>query len=288
MTKRGWIKKRRVFLLLLIVVFLAFDGVLGWMTLYSNEQQTNLESSRKITLAALDKKIAAAKAKKIADAKAAAARTAAANAALADQQAGKIVTPAGCAIDGHSEHQNPNNIDVVVNKKHCFNPINYAPSDLGSYDGYLMSAKIIPDLTTMFSAAAAAGVPLSITSAYRSYSDQVATYDNWVSVNGSTASADTVSARPGYSEHQTGFAVDLSAGGCSLDCFLNTAQFTWMANHAADYGFIQRYPVGYTAITGYSNEAWHYRYVGIAVAQDMKKKGIKTLEQYWNITGGDY
>lgn len=268
-----------------------FGSTLGAIEYYGNQAITKQQADSKSQLAAYDKQIAAIKAKKKAEKEAAekaAAQKAAADAALADQQAGKIVTPTGCAIDGKSAHQNPNNIDVVVNKKHCFNPIDFVPSDLSSYSGYIMSAKIIPSLTSMFNAAAAAGVPLSITSSYRSYSNQVATYNNWVTVNGSTAAADTVSARPGYSEHQTGFAVDLAAGGCSLECFLTSAQYTWLSEHAAEYGFIQRYPVGLTSITGYSDEAWHYRYIGAAAAQDMKAKGIKTLEQYWNISGGGY
>jgi len=283
--------KRRVFFIVLSIVVLVFGSTLGAIEYYGNQAITKQQADSKSQLAAYDKQIAAIKAKKKAEKEAAekaAAQKAAADAALADQQAGKIVTPTGCAIDGKSAHQNPNNIDVVVNKKHCFNPIDFVPSDLSSYSGYIMSAKIIPSLTSMFNAAAAAGVPLSITSSYRSYSNQVATYNNWVTVNGSTAAADTVSARPGYSEHQTGFAVDLAAGGCSLECFLTSAQYTWLSEHAAEYGFIQRYPVGLTSITGYSDEAWHYRYIGAVAAQDMKAKGIKTLEQYWNISGGGY
>lgn len=285
---RAVLKKRRAFLLVTLVVLLAFGSGMGYLYYWGNQQQATAASRHKDAMAKYDAQIAEAK-KKAAEAKAkAAAQTAAANAALNDQLTGKVVTPTGCAIDGKSAHQNPNNIDVVVNKKHCFNPVDFVPSDLSSYDGFIMSSKIIPSLTDMFAAASNAGAPLSITSAYRSYSNQVTTYNNWVSVNGSTAAADTVSARPGYSEHQSGFAVDLTAGNCSLECFLNTPQYTWLTDHAADYGFIQRYPIGYTNITGYSDEAWHYRYVGTAVAQDMKAKGIKTLEQYWNITGGDY
>ena len=283
--------KRRVFFIVLSIVILVFGSTLGAVEYYGNQSIAKQQAAASAQLTAYDKQIATIKAKKEAEKEAAekaAAQKAAADAALADQQAGKIVTPTGCAIDGKSAHQNPNNIDVVVNKKHCFNPIDFVPGDLSSYGGYVMSAKIIPSLTAMFNAAAAAGMPLSITSSYRSYSNQVATYNNWVAVNGSTAAADTVSARPGYSEHQTGFAVDLAAGGCSLECFLNSAQYTWLSEHAAEYGFIQRYPLGLTSITGYSDEAWHYRYIGAAAAQDMKAKDIKTLEQYWGVTGGGY
>ena len=115
----------------------------------------------------------------------------------------------------------------------------------------------------------------------------MSTYAYWVSVSGASG-ADTYSARPGYSEHQTGYAFDVAAGGCALDCFGTTSQYQWMQQHAAEYGFIQRYYAGYESITGYKAEGWHYRYVGVDVAQDMKAKGIKTLEQYWSIPGGDY
>ncbi len=285
------VKKRRTLVIVLAIVLVLFGCTLSAVEYYSSQVIAKQNADSKALLAKYDSQIAAINAKKKAEKEAAekaAAQKAAADAAVADQQAGKVVTPAGCAIDGKSAHQNPNNIDVIVNKKHCFNPIDFIPGDLSSYSGFVMSAKIIPSLTAMFADAAAAGAPLTITSSYRSYANQVATYNNWVAVNGSTAAADTVSARPGYSEHQTGFAVDLAAGGCALECFLNSSQYTWLAEHAADYGFIQRYPVGYTDITGYSDEAWHYRYVGTPVAKDMKTKGIKTLEQYWNVTGGGY
>lgn len=102
------------------------------------------------------------------------------------------------------------------------------------------------------------------------------------------AGADTYSARPGYSEHQTGLAFDVAANGCTLNCFGSTSQYQWFQQNAADYGFIQRYYSGYEVITGYKSEEWYYRYVGASIAKDMQAKGIKTLEQYWNIPGGDY
>ena len=82
--------------------------------------------------------------------------------------------------------------------------------------------------------------------------------------------------------------IDVAANGCVLDCFGATSQYQWLQAHAAEYGFIQRYYAGYEAITGYSAEEWHYRYVGVDVATDMKNKGIMTLEEYYGISGGDY
>jgi len=80
----------------------------------------------------------------------------------------------------------------------------------------------------------------------------------------------------------------VAAGGCTLNCFGSSAQYQWFQQNAANFGFIQRYYAGYENITGYSAEEWHYRYVGVAVAKDMNEKGIKTLEEYWGVSGGDY
>jgi D-alanyl-D-alanine carboxypeptidase len=179
-------------------------------------------------------------------------------------------------------------VTVIINKKHCFNPKEWAPSDLDSVEGYPLRAEAARNMVAMMNAAATSGVGFSLSSAYRSYYNQVTTYNNWVAVNGSTAAADTVSARPGYSEHQTGLAADLKEGGCVLECFGGTQQYAWLKEHAHEYGFIERYPEEMTAITGYSPEAWHWRYVGSIVATDMKQKNIVTLEAYFGITGGDY
>lgn len=290
------LKKRRFLLITIPVVLLLFASSLGAVLHYGNQAYAKQQEETSRKLAVLDKQIVQIKAKKAAEKKAKeeaerkakeeAEKKAAADAALAAQQKGQVVTPKGCAATG--AHSNPSSIDVVINKKRCFNPIDFVPGDLTSYNGFVVSAKIVPDMTAMFNAAAAAGVPLSLTSSYRSYSNQVATYNNWVRVNGSTAAADTVSARPGYSEHQTGFVFDLSAGSCSLECFRGSAQYNWMMANAHNFGFIERYPVGLESITGYSPEAWHWRYVGAATAQSMKSSGVKTLEQLWNIPGGSY
>ncbi len=293
------LKRRRFILISLSIAVLVFATSLGAVTHYGNKAiaKTNDESS--VKLAQIDKQIKAIKIKKAAEKKAQeeaqriakeeADKKAAADAALAAvaaKQKSQVVTPTNCAATG--AHSNPSSIDVVINKKRCFAPADFVPSDLSSYQGFVVSAKIIPDMTALFNAAAAVGAPLSLTSAYRSYNNQVVTYDNWVRVNGSTAAADTVSARPGYSEHQTGFVFDLSAGSCSLECFRGSAQYAWMTANAHNFGFIERYPIGLESVTGYSPEAWHWRYVGVATAQSMKASGVKTLEQLWGIPGGGY
>ncbi|MFZ1361038.1 MAG: M15 family metallopeptidase [Candidatus Saccharimonadales bacterium] len=287
------LKRRRLLFIILSILGLIFATTLA-VVLYSGQQSIatithDADTQAKSMDATIAKLKETAKKKRQAEEQAAqeaAARSAEAADTLAAQQAGQVVTPKNCAISG--AHGDPTSVDVVINKKRCFSPIDFTPPDLSSYNGYVVSAKIIPDMTAMFTAASAAGVPLSLTSAYRSYGNQVTTYNHWVAMNGSTAAADTVSARPGYSEHQTGLVFDLSAGGCSLECFRGSAQYQWMLANAHQYGFIERYPIGLQAVTGYSPEAWHWRYVGIATATQMKTSGIKTLEQLWNLPGGSY
>lgn len=287
------VKKRRVLIIILAVVLVLFSGTLGSVYYFGNQAVAKQQAESAANLEKIDNQIADIKRKAAAKkkteeeaAKKAAEQKAASDAALASQLKGQVVTPKGCAVTG--AHSNPSSIDVVINKKRCFNPIDFTPADLSSYNGFVVSAKIIPDMAAMFTAAVNAGTPLSLTSAYRSYSNQVSTYNHWVATNGSTAAADTVSARPGYSEHQTGYAVDFSAGGCSLECFRGSGQYAWMQTNAASYGFIERYPQGLESITGYSPEAWHWRYVGSATATEMKTKGVKTLERLWGIAGGGY
>lgn len=192
----------------------------------------------------------------------------------------------GCGFTG--PHSDPSAVDVLVNKKHCLTPLSYYPPDLQTVYGATLSAKAAGPFKQMADAASAAGLGFQTSSSFRSYDNQVSTYNYWVQVGGSVAEADKGSARPGYSEHQTGYAADLTVGGCGLDCFTGTAQYQWLQAHAADYGFIERYPQGYEAITGYRAESWHWRYVGTAIAQAMKTSGIKTLEQQYGLEGGDY
>lgn len=250
-----------------------------------NRNTTNLVNQ-------LDSKISAMKAAKIAAALKAqqdeAAKITAQNAITATDTTISSVDSSTC--NSSSAHKDPSAIDVIVNKKHCIQPVAFIPSDLVSIgDGFLLSAKAANSFKSLIAAASLANEPLAITSSYRSYSNQVSTYAYWVNASGK-AGADTYSARPGYSEHQTGLAFDVadSAKLYVLSNFIQTSQYQWLQAHAAEYGFIQRYYVGYEAITGYKAEEWHYRFVGVAVAQDMITKHIKTLEEYWNISGGNY
>lgn len=173
---------------------------------------------------------------------------------------------------------------VVVNKQRPLQPKTYAPGDLVSIGGGRQLRRAAAEaLQTMLTAAKTAGYTVTAASAYRSYDRQVVIYNSEVKAYGQTV-ADTQSARPGTSEHQTGWAVDLASGGCSItDCFGTTSGGKWVTDHAAEYGFILRYTAGKQAITGYRAEAWHFRYVGKALAEEMKKQHIVTLEEFFGL-----
>ncbi len=132
---------------------------------------------------------------------------------------------------------------------------------------------------TMQAAAKKDGKSLSICSGFRSYSLQKTLYDKYVKRDGK-AKADTYSARPGHSEHQTGLAFDINKAS---DSFANTPEAKWLADNCWKYGFIIRYPKGKEHITGYKYEPWHIRYLGTELAEKVYRSG-KTLEEYLGIT----
>ncbi len=159
---------------------------------------------------------------------------------------------------------------LIANKTYAL-PSNYAPG-------------LLPELTSAFETlkqkASEDGIELKIVSGFRSYNTQNRLYSNYVARDGKTE-ADTYSARPGHSEHQTGLAIDVNS---LLFSFGETKEGKWLQNNAYKYGFIIRYPKGKENITGYQYEPWHLRYVG-----DLSKKLYNggnwiTLEEYLGIT----
>jgi D-alanyl-D-alanine carboxypeptidase len=131
----------------------------------------------------------------------------------------------------------------------------------------------------MFQGAANEGISLWVASGFRSYETQSWLYNNYVSIDGKAA-ADTYSARPGHSEHQSGLAFDLNI---VADYFANTPEGIWLANNCWKYGFIIRYQAGKEAITGYKYEPWHVRYLGKDTAKAVYDSGL-CLEEYLGIT----
>ena len=189
------------------------------------------------------------------------------------------VAAAGYDFDSASSLQ------VVVNKHRQLNPAAYVPGQLVRVQAERLRAPAADAYKQFAKAAKAAGVNVMPISGYRSFSEQASLYDSYVRQYGQ-ATADTLAARPGYSEHQTGLAMDIgnASGVCALQaCFANTPAGRWAAEHGWEYGFIIRYPAGAEATTGYTYEPWHLRYVGKVIAEDMQSTGIATLEKYFGL-----
>lgn len=177
-------------------------------------------------------------------------------------------------------------ITVDVNKKHKL-PDTYVPAGLTSIGGVTLRAEAATAMTNLLNAASLGGHSLKLISGYRSFASQKTIYNNYVAQDGQAA-ADTYSARPGFSEHQTGLAADVGNGTCDLEiCFGDTPAGKWIAVNAQNYGFIVRYPQGKEAETGYQYEPWHLRYLGIDNAQAIYASG-KTMDQYYGIAAGGY
>lgn len=142
-------------------------------------------------------------------------------------------------------------------------------------------------INSMAAAAATDGINVYCQSGFRSFETQKRLYNNYSQRDG-VASADIYSARPGYSEHQSGLACDLCSkdnSACINSDFDNSSEAKWLANNAYKFGLILRYPKGKTDETGYIYESWHYRYVGIELAKELYNNGDWiTLEDYFGIT----
>ena len=144
-------------------------------------------------------------------------------------------------------------------------------------------------LENMYQDALKKDLHLAVNSAYRSAKEQKIIYDQMFAIYDSVTASGLVSP-PGFSEHQLGLSVDLTSQSVideEIPVFGYTKEYEWVSKHAHEYGFILRYPLNKTHITGASNEPWHFRYVGVEVATEIYEKGI-TLEEYTQQHGFDY
>jgi D-alanyl-D-alanine carboxypeptidase len=190
----------------------------------------------------------------------------------------------------------PDSTWLVSNKHRPLSPIGYEPTTLRAPNladpqiqnpsGQLLRDEVAWATERVATAMSNAGAgTLVLTSGYRPYDQQQAIYERTKNLQG-FAVAEQLVARAGYSEHQTGLAADFSAvgQGCViLVCFGQTEAGLWLSENAHLFGFIIRYPEGKEPITGFQFEPWHLRYVGIALALEMKEKGIQTLEEFWDL-----
>ena len=169
---------------------------------------------------------------------------------------------------------------IIANKSYGL-PSNFSPNNLVDINGYIRVVDFVKDaFSELSSDAKAVGLNIYASSGYRSYSDQNYIYNNYVQRDG-VEQADTYSARAGYSEHQTGLAIDVNTVDMSFD---NTNESIWLKENAYKYGFIIRYPKDKDNITGYMYEPWHIRYVGKKLAKELYSNGdYITLEEYFGI-----
>lgn len=157
---------------------------------------------------------------------------------------------------------------LIANKSYSL-PADFAPG---------LDSTCYNQFCKLSSAAAQEGLNIYLSSGFRSYDYQAQIYNNYCARDGQAA-ADTYSARPGYSEHQTGLAIDVNQID---DSFIGTPEAIWLENHCHEFGFILRYPQGKQDITGYQYESWHIRYVGTDLATQIHASGL-TLEEYFGI-----
>lgn len=195
-------------------------------------------------------------------------------------------------VDAESVVTNAQTMTVIVNKQRSL-PEGYEPDDLvepnvpfsfdGPHEKRHMRKEAAEALEKLFAGAKDDGIELRAVSGYRSYQRQVSIYNNNVKTKGEEY-ASRVSAVPGRSEHQTGLAIDVSSpsvGNALEEVFGSSKEGQWLDEHAAEYGYIIRYPKGEESMTGYVYEPWHIRYVGTDLAPDVVKSGL-TLEEYFD------
>ena len=167
-------------------------------------------------------------------------------------------------------------IKMLVNKFHYLKE-DYSPDDIVpisnwyAYEGHSTKKEVYDHYISMWNDANELGLVLLVNSSYRTFEEQQEQYD---------MSNDDYASRPGFSEHQTGLALDIVADGVQGNEFENTDEFKWLQENAYKYGFILRYPKGKEHITGYNYESWHYRYVGKELAAKVKESGL-TYDEYY-------
>jgi zinc D-Ala-D-Ala carboxypeptidase len=167
-------------------------------------------------------------------------------------------------------------------------PSGYAPPDLvpvsqaGFHSGLLVRSLVVDNLSALRAAAAAAGHPLEIVAAYRSYQYQADLFHRREERLGADE-AMRKTARPGHSEHQLGTAVDFKRAGAptATEAFGTTATGKWLLANASSFGFVLSYPEGQDALTCYAYEPWHFRYVGKRTAARIVASGLTTREYLW-------
>ena len=193
-------------------------------------------------------------------------------------------------------HQDPTDVLILVNKQNKAPTVpvtlvkpDVTPTKPSVAENIYMRPEAARALEALFAGAAEDGITLYATSGFRSYATQKAIFDRKAAERGEQAANRSV-AKPGYSEHQTGLAMDIE-GETTLGTGLTAAfgespEGIWVAEHCHEYGFIIRYPEDKTSITGYIYEPWNIRYVGVEAATEITQLGV-TFEEYILLIRGD-
>lgn len=182
--------------------------------------------------------------------------------------------------------QNPDDITVLVNKYYAL-PLDYVPSDLVYADhsgGQQIREEVNEMWCQMYDACVeATGQGLYLVSGYRDSNIQSYLFYRSTNLRGIEFSV-RKNAVPGRSEHQLGLAIDITPQGESeiLDEFGETTTGMWVNEHCYEYGFIRRFQYEYRYETGYDQEAWHYRYVGVELATYLYQNDM-SLEAYYGL-----
>ncbi|MDD3392822.1 MAG: M15 family metallopeptidase [Bacilli bacterium] len=212
----------------------------------------------------------------------------------AENNSDKSITDVVSIVNTYSDYEFYSNIvesdvskgNLIIVNKHYQLPDDYEPDNLVAVKNWYaygtneLKEEVYDAFLSMYNDATKKDLKLIIISGYRSYDEQEVLFDSYKNSNGQTW-ADSIAARAGHSEHQTGLTFDLTTTGISdIDDFQNTDEFTWMQENSYKYGFILRYPEGKEGITGYDYESWHYRYVGVEVATVIHTLNI-TFDEYY-------
>lgn len=173
---------------------------------------------------------------------------------------------------------------ILVNKYYNLSE-DYEPDNITNislsyaYEGNSLNETALSAFKELSNSAKDNGYTILINSSYRDYNSQKEVWESRKDLYG-TRKADEYAARPGHSEHQSGYAIDVADFYDENDKFGDTESYIWMKDNCYRFGFILRYPQDKEDITGYSFEPWHYRYVGTDVASTIKNEKI-TFDEYY-------
>jgi D-alanyl-D-alanine carboxypeptidase len=201
----------------------------------------------------------------------------------------KIITIINIGLDKEfykeSKSANTSKENIMLVNKYNGLTKDFVPNDLVdinstyAYAGHKIKKEVYEALIEMIEAAKKDNIKLIVTSGYRSYESQEKLYKDYVIKNGQEET-DKYAAKPGFSEHQTGLALDIMEYGVKKEDFDNSKGALWLADNAYKYGFILRYKKDTVYITGYEYESWHYRYVGKDLAKKVYNSKL-TYEEYY-------